>query len=57
MHYLEQLPTSIVTSWEHLGSNKKNGISNVTDMRYGDTLLFYNEKKYNIKHIILYNTI
>ena len=47
MHYLEQLPTSMVMSWEHLGSIKKNGISDVTDMRYGHSLLFYNEKKYN----------
>jgi len=45
MHYLEHLPPSIVTSWENVGVNTKNGISMVTDMRFNHILLFYNDKK------------
>ena len=48
MHYLEQLPASLVTSWEHLGNNSKtgDGIITVTDMRTNDNLCFYSENKY-----------
>lgn len=46
LHYLEQLVPHLVSSWKTLGSNNKDGIVKVTDMRLNHELLFYNEKKY-----------
>lgn len=45
LHYLEQLPPCVMSSWEHIGSNRKNGIINVTDMKTEKPLLFYGDNK------------
>lgn len=46
LHYLEQPCPHLVTSWEHSGRVKEDGILSVVDLRAGYlNLSFYNEKK------------
>jgi hypothetical protein len=46
LHYLEQTCPSIVTSWEHSGRFKEDGIVSLIDMRRGYLYLsLYNDKK------------
>lgn len=54
LHYLEQFCPHLVMGWKDLGQFKEDGITTVTDLRYGQLLSVYNEKKYNFYFEIRY---